>query len=160
MRGLLIALLSVFLVSPTFGQYVYGEAGITMPRGSFAYAKTGFQGGVTGRLPVVHSDVDLSATARVSYNVNPTPQGDIKRMTGVLGPEVSYTRGQLFTKAQVGGGVSVAPWEEDQEAASMIRSRIAVGIETPSGSQLSIGPTYAATAENQRWWGISCAFSF
>lgn len=159
MRGFLLALLSVFLVGPACGQYVYGEAGVTLPRGSFAFAKTGFQGGVTGRLPLVTSDLDLSAIARVSYNVNPTPQDDTERVVGLLGPEVSYTRRDLFAKAQVGGGVSFAPWT-DQGTTSMLRTRLAVGVETPSGRQLSIGPTHAATATNEWWWGISCAFSF
>jgi hypothetical protein len=159
MRGFLLALLSVFLVGPAFGQYVYGEAGVTLPRGSFAFAKTGFQGGVTGRLPVVGSDVDLSAIVRVSYNVNPTPQADNERVVALLGPEVSYTRGQIFAKAQVGGGVSLAPWA-DQGTASMLRSRLAVGVEAPSGRQLSIGPTHAVTAASEWWWGLSCAFSF
>jgi len=159
MRGLLIVLLSVFLVAPAFGQYVDGEAGITLPRGSFSYAKTGFQGGITGRLPVVTSDVDVAVTARVSYNVNPIPQGEIRRLVGLLGPEVTYTQGRLFARAQVGGGVSLAPWG-DEGTTSMIRSRIAAGVETSDGRQLSIGPTHAVTAANEWWWGISCAFSF
>lgn len=160
MRGFLLVLLSAFLVGPACGQYVYGEAGVTLPRGSFSYAKTGFQGGVTGRLPVVESDVDLALAARLGYNINPTPQGDTKRLTGILGPEVTYnTRGSVFAKAQVGGGVSLAPWT-DQNTASMLRSRIAVGVETASGSQLSIGPTHTVTGVDEWWWGISCAFSF
>ena len=159
MRGLVLALLSVFLVGPACGQYVYGEAGVTLPGGSFSYAKTGFQSGVTGRLPLVSSDVDLSLAVRLGYNINPTPQGDTKRVTGIMGPEVSYTRGGVFTKAQVGGGVSLAPWAEEGTA-SMLRSRLAIGVETASGSQLSVGPTHTVTGVTEWWWGLSCAFSF
>lgn len=159
MRGLLLAALSVFLVCPASGQFVYGEAGLTVPMGSFTYAKTGFQGGVTGRVPVVESDLDLSAILRVGYNVNPLPQGEIRRLSGLLGPELTYTHGRTFAKTQIAGGLGVA-LGEDQERAWMVRSRISIGIETSSGSQLSIGPTHAATSNNQLWWGISCAFSF
>jgi hypothetical protein len=159
MRGCLIALLFTFLVGPAHGQYIHGEGGTTLPRGSFSYAKTGFQAGLTGRVPIVTSDLTLSAAARISYNVNPTPQDKDQRIMGLLGPEVSYARGRIFTKVQVGGGISFAPWT-DRGTASVIRSRIAVGVETPSGRQLSIGPTHAATVDNQWWWGISCAFSF
>jgi len=159
MRGLLIVLLSTFLVCPAFGQYVYGEAGLTVPTGSFSYAKTGFQAGVTGRLPIQESDVDVSATLRLGYNVSPLPQGEIRRITGILGPEVSYTQGQLFTKAQIGGGRSILVGEE-QNQAWIFRSRVAAGVETSSGSQLALGPTYTITTNEESWWGISCSFSF
>lgn len=159
MRGFFIGTLLVFLTCPAFGQYVYGEAGVTLPLQSFSYAKTGFQSGVTGRLPIQMSDLDVAATLRIGYNVNPIPQGEIRRLTGLMGPEVSYTRGHLFTRAQIGGGMSV-PLDEDRDTAWLVRSRIALGVETSRGSQLSIGPTYAVTGTDEMWWGISSAFSF
>lgn len=159
MRGLLLVTLSLFLVSPAVGQFIYGEAGVTVPRGSFSYARTGFQAGVTGRVPVVESNLDFSGALRIGFNTNPLPQGEIRRVTGLLGPEVSYTQGQLFTKTQIGGGMSVG-LGENRSRTWMTRFRLAMGIESSSGTQLSIGPTYAVTGNDEVWWGISCAFSF
>lgn len=159
MRGLLIVTLSLFLVSPALGQYVYGEAGLTVPRGSFSYARTGFQAGVTGRLPITESDLEFAGTLRMGFNANPLPQGEIRRLSGVLGTEVSYTQGQLFSKAQIGGGISTAR-DENWDRTWITRARLAMGIESSTGTQLSIGPTYALTGNDEYWWGLSCAFSF
>lgn len=159
MRHLLIVTFSVFVVCPAFGQYVDGEAGVTLPLGEFSYAKTGFQAGLTARLPVLDSDVDVSSALRISYNVNPIPQGEIRRVTGLLGPEVTYTRRGGFTRVQLGGGISFAPWGRDKTA-WMGRFRLGFGIETENGQQLSLGPLYATTLHDQSWWGITAAFSF
>jgi hypothetical protein len=107
MRTLLIATLSLFLACPAAGQFVYGEAGTTVPGGSFSFAKTGFQGALIGRVPVAESDVGVAGTARVGYNVNGTPQGEIRRLTALVGPEVSYMRNGVFVKANMGGGQSI-----------------------------------------------------
>lgn len=79
-------------------------------------------------------------------------------MTGLLGPELTYMRRGGFTKVQLGGGISVDPTGEEKRA-WMARSRLAFGIETREGRQLSIGPLYAITDNNQSWWGFSAAFS-
>lgn len=158
MRALFIALLSVFLVCPAAGQIVYGEAGTTVPGGSFSFAKTGFQGGVIGRLPISESDLDVAGTARVGYNVNGTPQGENRRLTALVGPEVSYTHRQFFVKANLGGGQSI-PLGDEEDRAWMLRSRIAVGVETASGRQISVGPTHGVTADDRWWIGFSCTFS-
>lgn len=158
-RGLLLVTLSILLTCPTFGQYVGGEAGATIPMGSISYASTGVQGGVIGRVPLATSNLNYYLSARLGYNTNSTPQGKIQRTTGLLGPEVTYVSGRMVTVAQLGGGVSVR-FGDDETTDWLIRSRLAVGTETASGRQLTVGPTYALTTDNQWWWGLSCAFSF
>ncbi len=158
MRALLVALLSVFLVCPAAGQIVYGEAGTTVPGGSFSFAKTGFQGALIGRVPVAESALDVAGTARVGYNVNGTPQGESRRVTALVGPEVSYTQNRVFVKANLGGGQSI-PLGDEEDRAWMLRSRLAVGVETASGRQLSVGPTHGVTTDDRWWFGLSVTFS-